>query len=280
MTIETATYLHEMSTSYPANADDMGEEDDHIRQLKTVLKNTFPGRAGVEGRAIIKNANFTPAATESGCLFVNIAAVTCTLPAVAGVADGTHYEFKPLTHALVIAPYSGTEYIDQGGSRTIDTGNWAIVAKVDGTRWAILTSAALTASAITTALGATAVQQATNANQLGGAAASAFVKSVGGSGPDGAGNVATGGFSVNYANSAGSANSANYATSAGYANSAGSAPANGGNADTVDGYHYNNLPYAPNTAFTNAAIFNVGSVSEYWRFYRANGSYLQVSSGG
>ena len=254
MTIENATFLHNLNASYPANADQMGEGDDHIRQMKLVLKNTFPGRAGAEGRAIVKNGSFTPASTESGCLYVTLAEVTCTLPALAGVADGTHYEFKALTNPLTIAPYSGSEYLDHGGNRVIPAGEWAIVAKVDAARWVVFTAPMLSASAITSVLGATAVQNATSADLLDGLHASSFVRTVGGAGPDGSGNVATGGFSVNYANSAGSA------------------PASGGNADTVDGYHYYNLPYVP-IAVGN----NVGSILGFCIDYRST-YYTEGSS--
>ena len=231
MTIESATFLNSLNASYPASADQMGEGDDHIRQLKSVLKNTFPGRAGAEGRAIVKNGAFTPASTESGCLYVTTAEVTCRLPALAGVADGTHYEFKALTNPLTIAPYSGTEYLDQGGSRVIPTGGWAIVAKVDAARWAVFTSSTastLSASEIISALGATAVQNATSADLLDGYHASSFVRTVGGAWPDGSGNVATSGLSVNYANTADYANSA-------------------GNVYMLNGYHSWDLPYAPSS---------------------------------
>ena len=242
MTIETATYLNSLNAAYPATGDQMGEGDDQIRLLKTVLKNTFPGRAGVEGRAIVKSAGFTPATTENGALFVGTAEITCTLPALAGVAEGTHYEFKPLTHAMTISA-AGGEYIDLASSYVIATGDWAVVAKVDGTRWAIMRSTTLSAASITAALGVTYVQNANYATNAGRAAP----KNSGGANFDlvlgelinpyyiiGTGDTGTtlklvprGHLSVAYADSAGST---------GYAGSA-------GNADTLDGYHYNNLPY-------------------------------------
>ena len=242
MTIESATFLNSLNASYPANADQMGEGDDHIRQLKTVLKNTFPGRAGAEGRAIVKSAGFTPATTENGALFVGTAEITCTLPALAGVAEGTHYEFKPLTHAMTISA-AGGEYIDLASSYVIATGDWAVVAKVDGTRWAIMRSTTLSAASITAALGATYVQNANYATNAGRAAP----KNSGGGNFDlviaelgnpyymvGTGDtgatlklVPRGNLAVAYADSAGST---------GYAGSA-------GNASTVGGYAYNNLPY-------------------------------------
>lgn len=254
MTIESATFLNSLNASYPANADQMGEGDDHIRLLKSVLKNTFPGRAGAEGRAIVKNGAFTPASTESGCLYVTTAEVTCRLPALAGVADGTHYEFKALTNPLTIAPYSLTEYLDQDGNRVIPTGEWAIVAKVDAARWAVFTAPTLSASAITSALGATAVQNAASADLLDGYHASSFVRTVGGAGPDGSGNVATSEFSVNYATSAGSAGSATNSTHLGWVPAASYALT--ANAATD---HNHSWVYAPMTAVVSISNY----VSEY-----------------
>lgn len=65
--------------------------------------------------------------------------------------------------------------------------------------------------------------------------------------------------------------------SAGYA-------ANAGNADTLDGYHASNLPYANLTAIVNVAYID-SSTSKYHRFTRANGTFFDVltwqdSSGG
>lgn len=46
MTVESATYLSDLSTSNPAASDQKAEGDDHIRLLKTVLKTTFPNITG------------------------------------------------------------------------------------------------------------------------------------------------------------------------------------------------------------------------------------------
>jgi hypothetical protein len=263
MTIESASYLNDLNSSYPANGDQMGEGDDHIRQLKAVLKATFPGRAGADGRAIIKSANFTPAATENGCLFLTLAQLTCTLPALAGVADGTIYMFKPLNSSITIATYSGTEYLDSGStSKTIEVEGWAIVIKVDATRWAIFNAAALTALAITTALGATYVQNASYATIAGNATyhmartdnPHSVTKSQVGLGN--CDNTADANKSVNYANSA-------------------------GNADTVDGYHYDNLPYAskdPGLTDVGSVIFAVNAAGAATPGATTHGAFLRYAN--
>lgn len=253
MTIESATYLHDLNANYPANGDQLGEGDDHIKQIKLVLKNTFPGRAGAQGRAVVKNGAFTPATTENGCLFVGTAEITCTLPALAGVQAGTHFEFKALTNPLTLTPYSG-EFIDQGGSAVLPTGGWAIVAKVDNTRWAMFKASELTASSITAALGATAVQNATNASNAGSATTAVNlsggkVRAANGSAADSAIGFAIDTDTGFFWNTDGVLNVACNGAEIGYFNSTGLQFSGGRKAsaalyaDTVGGYAYNNLPY-------------------------------------
>ncbi len=43
MGLEIATYIDDLVTTNPISGDDVAEGDDHIRMLKDVLKNTFPG---------------------------------------------------------------------------------------------------------------------------------------------------------------------------------------------------------------------------------------------
>lgn len=43
MTVEVATYINDLNETYPRSRDLIKEGDDHIRLIKTSLKNTFPG---------------------------------------------------------------------------------------------------------------------------------------------------------------------------------------------------------------------------------------------
>mgnify|MGYP003114861930 CR=1 FL=1 len=42
MTVETASYISQLNTSYPAVGDAVGEGDDHLRLIKAVLQTQFP----------------------------------------------------------------------------------------------------------------------------------------------------------------------------------------------------------------------------------------------
>lgn len=42
MTVETATYISQLNSAYPASGDVKSEGDNHLRLIKDVLQNTFP----------------------------------------------------------------------------------------------------------------------------------------------------------------------------------------------------------------------------------------------
>lgn len=46
MSLEAATYIHELVITNPAGGDPKLQGDDHIRMIKSSLKNTFPNVAG------------------------------------------------------------------------------------------------------------------------------------------------------------------------------------------------------------------------------------------
>jgi hypothetical protein len=116
VSVEVATYLSDLQATNPPSTDPRSQGDDHIRLLKAVLQNCFPGL----GKAIYfdsvasKTADFTIAATDMNKRhFVSTAAgaVTATLPVFAAGDAGWSCRFiKTTTDAnpLFIAPASGT----------------------------------------------------------------------------------------------------------------------------------------------------------------------------
>jgi len=46
MTVESASYIHQLNASYPSATDTAYEGDDHIRLLKTCVKGSFPSLTG------------------------------------------------------------------------------------------------------------------------------------------------------------------------------------------------------------------------------------------
>lgn len=46
MALETGTYVHELNASNPSSGDPLSQADDHMRLIKSTLKNTFPNITG------------------------------------------------------------------------------------------------------------------------------------------------------------------------------------------------------------------------------------------
>ena len=75
MGLETSTYVNGLNTSNPAATDGLAQADDHIRLIKTVLKNTFP--------------NLNGAVTASPADLNNTSAIPTTLTDL-GISDGSN----------------------------------------------------------------------------------------------------------------------------------------------------------------------------------------------
>lgn len=133
MTIESATNVYGLNTTLPADGDEQAEGDDHIRMIKAVIKNTFPGLGGALGRTSSKNIGFTPGLTENTCVFHCTASVTMGLLAVAGVPDGTHYFVNAFGGAVTVDP-NGSELVNGAATFVYPQGYWGLVVKV-GSGW-------------------------------------------------------------------------------------------------------------------------------------------------
>lgn len=63
MSVESANYINQLNSSYPAATDGLKEGDDHIRLIKSVLQNTFPNLTGPVTKT---QADLNSAITGSG----------------------------------------------------------------------------------------------------------------------------------------------------------------------------------------------------------------------
>lgn len=57
MPLETASYIHQLNAANPLGSDPIAAGDDHIRLIKSTLKDTFPGLTGpvTVGQAVLNN---------------------------------------------------------------------------------------------------------------------------------------------------------------------------------------------------------------------------------
>lgn len=75
MTIETATYVTDLNTAYPATSDPMSQGDDHLRLIKSVVKSTW-GALGNQPLATTLGDYLTTATASSTYLTQASAAST------------------------------------------------------------------------------------------------------------------------------------------------------------------------------------------------------------
>lgn len=116
MGLETGTFVSDLVITNPPSGDLIAQGDDHIRLIKTVLKNTFPGasKAVAFPTATTKTANFSVLSTDQLTTFLvdtTAGVITATLPTlVSGDAGWECYFVKTNigTSPLLVAPPSGT----------------------------------------------------------------------------------------------------------------------------------------------------------------------------
>lgn len=115
MSLETATFIDDLDTSNPPSGDPKSQGDDHLRLLKSVLKNSIKrvSRAFYVPNTVAKSANYSVLAADDNKTIVcdTTSAFTLTLPTLASSDAGwCVYVLKTTTDAnpVWIAPPSGT----------------------------------------------------------------------------------------------------------------------------------------------------------------------------
>jgi len=85
MTVETASYISQLSPTYPTASDNISEGDDHLRLLKTVLQTQFPnlGAAAVSPTA----AQFNKLGFEPGIVVLWATAASPVTQTISGLYD-------------------------------------------------------------------------------------------------------------------------------------------------------------------------------------------------
>jgi microcystin-dependent protein len=126
MGLETANYIADLVTTNPLSADVKSQGDDHIRMLKAVLQNTFPGVGGRFARVATKNSGYTVASTDNTVLLDCTSALTLAITAAATLGNGFVFSIYASGGAVTIDPY-GTETINGATTYTLPQGCLGIV---------------------------------------------------------------------------------------------------------------------------------------------------------
>lgn len=125
MAIETVNWLEDFNTAYPQSGDEKREGDDHIRNIKTALKATFPGMTGRIWRNQNKATNYTVVAGDNMSVITATAELTLALTTVATLGNG----FLLLVNAVaqVTIDPAGGEQINGANTLVFPAGTFGIV---------------------------------------------------------------------------------------------------------------------------------------------------------
>lgn len=98
MGLEVATYIADLVATNPLISDPVGQGDDHLRLLKSTVKNTFPNLGNRYARVIDTPLGYTVLASDNTALVeVPTASAgtithTISLPAIASITAGFYVD--------------------------------------------------------------------------------------------------------------------------------------------------------------------------------------------
>jgi hypothetical protein len=87
LAIESASFISDLNSSNPPGSDPVGQADDHIRLLKSVLKSTFPN---LTGAVTSTQSQLNGALVPTGCILMWSGATT-SVPTGWALCDGGTY---------------------------------------------------------------------------------------------------------------------------------------------------------------------------------------------
>lgn len=87
MAIESATYLSDLNVANPPGSDPVGQADDHIRLLKSVLKSTFPN---ISGPVTPTQSQLNGGLIPTGCILMWSGSIA-SIPSGFALCDGASY---------------------------------------------------------------------------------------------------------------------------------------------------------------------------------------------
>lgn len=128
MGLEVASFINDFNVAFPdGGADPKSQGDDHIRQMKAVLKATFPGLAGRFARVQTSGGAFVAAVTDNCTIVRMTAASTFTLLAAATAGNGwTAMLYNNSAGNVTITP-SGAEKVNDAATVIVPPSHFAMI---------------------------------------------------------------------------------------------------------------------------------------------------------
>jgi len=132
MGLETGTYIDSLVTTNPASTDGLAQADDHLRLIKSTLKNTFPSITGAVSttQAELNVLDGITSSTSELNVLEGIAATTAQLNFTADVTSNIQTQMNtkaplasPTFTGTLVAP---TADITTANVTTVDLGDWTV----------------------------------------------------------------------------------------------------------------------------------------------------------
>lgn len=133
MTIESATYIADLNVLYPAAGDSKSEGDDHLRLIKTVLKNAYAktasGATQLPGGLILQwafGSSVTLSDSLTQAITLPVTFPTSNLFALVGMRMDSHAAGHYTAHVSVKSVSSVTAYFT--GTGAAESGTPLVIA--------------------------------------------------------------------------------------------------------------------------------------------------------
>ena len=139
MALEAVTFINDFVVTNPVGSTDpKSQGDDHLRNIKTGVKNTLPGMAGRFARVQSQAAAYTVTANDNTTLInVTSAGVVITLTSAAALGNGFWLGIYNSSRAFITIDPAGTETINTYGTTEIYPNKLATIYS-DGTNFIAL----------------------------------------------------------------------------------------------------------------------------------------------
>lgn len=135
MPLESVTHVEDLNPQNPAYLDQRSEGDDHIRNIKTALKNTFPGMTGRAWRK--RNAATSGNITKNdNMVLINAAAGITLIPdPAASIGNGFITMIRaPSTGNVTVNPGENIN----GAEQYVIPANYTAIVMSDGSEWHLM----------------------------------------------------------------------------------------------------------------------------------------------
>jgi hypothetical protein len=160
MPLESASWIDDLVETNPVSNDPVSQGDDHLRMLKRVLRDTFPG---ANHAFHLPHAEFIDVSVALGAddnfslsrVDTTAGNITVSLPAASSVPDGYLFVLRKITGAnsLVINPTGSDALNNTTSSITLTSDeSWAIVWRSNASSWNLIRSKDIEDNSITPAM--------------------------------------------------------------------------------------------------------------------------------